>query len=58
LDGLEGLLNLKTLDVSKNLITNIDYCAAIKLLPALTSFDVRDNQISNHEAIIPFFSEM
>ena len=58
LDGLEGLLNLKTLDVSKNIITDINNCAAIKLLPALTSLDVRNNQISNHEAIIPFFSEM
>lgn len=58
LDGLQGLIRLKTLDVRTNLITDIHECAAIKSLPSLTSFDARNNQIANAEDVIPFFRDM
>jgi len=57
LEGLEGLVNLKNLDISRNLITNIDDCSVLKELPALTSLDAHNNQISNDSAIVPFFSD-
>jgi dynein assembly factor 1, axonemal len=53
-----GLRSLKTLDVSFNLITDINECGSIKALPSLTSLDIRDNQIGNHDEILPFFAEM
>jgi hypothetical protein len=43
LDGLEGLPSLQTLDVSHNMITDINDCAAIKRCPMLKSFDAREN---------------
>ena len=49
---------MKTLDVTKNLITDINNCEALKSLPSLTSLDLRDNQISNHDAVIPFLTEL
>lgn len=58
LDGLEGLDCLKTLDVRTNLITDINECKALKSLPSLTSFDARNNQIANHEDVIPFFEDL
>jgi Leucine-rich repeat (LRR) protein len=47
LDGLEGMPNLSTLDVSHNMIADINNCAAIKQCPKLVSFDVRDNQMAS-----------
>lgn len=58
LDGLEGCDSLRTLDVSGNMITDINECRVLKLLPALGSFDARDNKIDNHEDIVPFFAEL
>jgi Leucine-rich repeat (LRR) protein len=58
LEGLECLENLKTLDVSHNLIADIKDCEQAVHLPALTSFDLRDNHISQHEEILPFFERM
>lgn len=49
---------LKSLDVSRNLITDINDCAVIKELPALTAFDAHNNQISGDDQIVPFFSDM
>lgn len=58
LDGLEGCDMLRTLDVSFNLITDINECQAVKKLPILGAFDLRENKIENHEEVLPFFAEL
>ena len=51
-------VSLKTLDISHNLIFDINDCAQLGQLPALTNLDLRENQIENHNEIITFFSKM
>lgn len=58
IEGLAGLDRLKTLDVSHNLIVDINDCEQVIELPALTNLDIRDNQIDNHRDIVPFFTRM
>jgi hypothetical protein len=50
--------NLQTLDVSHNMITDINACSAIKQCPLLKSFDARDNQSANGEDFEAFFKEL
>lgn len=58
IEGLENCINLKQLDVSHNLITEMENCEQLKVLPSLTSLDLRDNLINQKDALIPFFQGM
>ena len=57
-EGLEGMNEIKSLDLSHNLIAKISDCEQLKELPALTNLDLRNNQISDHNNLLPFFNEM
>ena len=56
--GLEGCDSLKTLDISHNFIAKITDCEELKVLPSLTSLDMRDNHIADKDELVPFFAEM
>jgi len=58
IEGLENCISLKQLDISHNLITDFDNCEQLKILPSLTSLDLRDNLIDQKDSLIPFFQEM
>lgn len=56
--GFDGCTSLKNIDLSHNLIRSILNCEHLKTLPALTSLDLRENLIEDHDEVIPFFKEM
>ena len=58
IEGLDGCVSLKNLDISHNNIPAITNCQQLKELPALTSLDMRSNLMEDHEEFIPFFKEM
>jgi hypothetical protein len=57
-EGLYGLWSLRTLDLSHNLISEIEQCEQLYLLDNLTHLDIRNNQIDDYNAVIPFFERL
>ena len=58
IEGLSECISLKNLDISHNKIGKTKDCEQLKELPALTSLDMRNNIIDDHNNIVPFFQEM
>jgi Leucine-rich repeat (LRR) protein len=55
-EGLEGLVNLKNLDLQQNLIPDVESCEELLKLPELQSLDLKNNQIDDRDKVVPFFS--
>lgn len=49
---------LKTLDLSHNIISELDNIRELKTLEAMTSVDLSHNYIENIDDIVPFFIEL
>ena len=58
IEGISTLISLKTLDVSHNIISDVEGFEEIKTCPSLTSLDLSNNQIDCAEEIVPFFAEV
>ena len=58
IEGLEGLVNLKNIDLQQNLIPDTESCEELLKLPNLQSIDLKNNQISDSDNLVPFFSQM
>eukprot|EP00352_Strombidinopsis_acuminata_P009099 CAMPEP_0176359214 /NCGR_PEP_ID=MMETSP0126-20121128/16156_1 /TAXON_ID=141414 ORGANISM="Strombidinopsis acuminatum, Strain SPMC142" /NCGR_SAMPLE_ID=MMETSP0126 /ASSEMBLY_ACC=CAM_ASM_000229 /LENGTH=77 /DNA_ID=CAMNT_0017713811 /DNA_START=419 /DNA_END=652 /DNA_ORIENTATION=+ len=58
LDGLQGLDQLKTIDLSFNNISDLSKCRALKNLRSITSIDISNNKISDVEQVFDFFNEI
>jgi len=58
IEGVSTLTQLKTLDVSHNIITEVENLEEVKELPSLTSLDLSHNYIDDHESIVPFFTQI
>ena len=57
-EGLENCLELGTVDLSHNEIQAITDCEQLKLLPKLAHLDLKANQISDKENIVPFVAAL
>lgn len=57
-EGLENCLELTSVDLSHNEIQAMTDCEQLKLLPQLAHLDLKSNQITDYDNIVPFVAAM